>query len=388
MNYRIALFFLVVLVLIASPVQGQDVVSDLLGRINALRGSLGLPGYSLNGALAAAAMNQASWMAATGQISHTQSDGSTPSSRAAAAGYPSSAVSENIYMGTSATVDSAWQWWLNSPIHYRGITNAQYTEVGIGSAAGANGTAYVLVFGNPAGWGAVSIRRTTSGGDSAAAAPPSFVVGVDNVGNIMHEIQQGQTLGDIALIYGYTWDDLEYIRSINGMTEPEGRYLQIGAILLIPPWDGTYTPTPGSPLVEMTPDAQAAQPTLIVDDTAALTSAPAPTLTPTLPGEIGATSAVMPEWVVMTANAHLTETPARASTLPAVPTAQSAGWTAATVTPQAVAQAVTTAVVPTPLLVESAQDDNDETSPLLVVAVVLQVIILGVAGYEFWHRRG
>src|SRR5690606_27731341 len=121
---------------VATTTQAQDAVSDLLGRINGLRASLGLPGYTLNSALSAAAANQAQWMAATGQISHTQADGSTPSSRAAAAGYGGSWVSENIYAGSNAGVSDAWVFWLNSPIHYRGMTNTNYQEIGIAAASG------------------------------------------------------------------------------------------------------------------------------------------------------------------------------------------------------------------------------------------------------------
>ena len=116
----------------SSSVQAQDVVGDLLGRINQLRAEQGLSSYRLNNALNAAAQNQASWMASSGQVSHTQSDGSSVRDRARAAGYGSSWVSENIYMGTLATTDSAWQFWLNSPIHYRGLTSPNYQDIGIG----------------------------------------------------------------------------------------------------------------------------------------------------------------------------------------------------------------------------------------------------------------
>jgi hypothetical protein len=230
---------------VATTTQAQDAVSDLLGRINGLRASLGLPGYTLNGALSAAAANQAQWMATTGQISHTQADGSTPSSRAAAAGYGGSWVSENIYAGTNAGVGDAWVFWLNSPIHYRGMTNASYQEIGIASASSDWGRAYVLVFGRVGGTPIVPARPNSSGsGSSAASAPPSFVVGLDNSGNIMHEVQPEQTIGDVLLTYGYTWEDLPEFLTLNHKTDADIRRLQIGEIVLVPPYGGTYTPTP------------------------------------------------------------------------------------------------------------------------------------------------
>ncbi len=343
-------------------VQGQDAASDLINRINQLRASLGLHGYTLNSALTAAAQNQANWMANTGQISHTQPDGSTPRSRAAAQGYPSSAVSENIYMGSSTTAATAWQWWLNSPIHYRGITNAIYTEVGIASATGSSGTAYVLVFGSPTGWQAPASNASSSG-SNVSDERPSFVVGVDNTGNIMHEIQPGQTLGEIALIYGYTWDDLQFIRDLNEMTETEGRKLSIGAVILIPPWDGTYTPTPGA--VQSTLERTAEQ----------LTPAPAhtvlPTLTPTDSPELAAS---------LDPVATLEDEAPPISTLePTTP-----AWSVATMTPTAI---IVAQIATPPNRAINTSENNNNTPPLLMAALVLQMLILGIAGYEFFMGR-
>lgn len=226
---------------------------DLLGRINSLRSSLGLAPYTSNGALAAAAQDQAVWMATTGNVSHVRPDGSSPRGRAAAAGYPSQWVSENIYMGSIATADDAWNFWINSAIHYAGLTSPNYSEVGVGIASGEAGNAFVLVFGSPTGPSVqISTSQGTSssgssGGESAAAAEPvqpSYVVGLDAVGNIMHEVQPGDTLGQIALIYGYSWDDIPMMLTLNGLSEADQTTLEIGSVILVPPLAGTYTPTP------------------------------------------------------------------------------------------------------------------------------------------------
>ena len=254
----LALLFLMGLSLRAST-QG-DAVSYLLSRANSLRASQGLPGYSLHPALSAAAANQARWMAQTGRVSHYQDDGSGPRQRAQAAGFPSSWVGENIYMGGGANPETAWNWWLGSPVHYAGIISPNYDMVGIGSAPGGSRTAFVMVFGNSSG----RVAGGNSNAGSSAPAAPAYVLGLDEVGNIKHEVQPGQTLGDIALIYGYTWDDLEFMLEINGMTQDDIRYLQPGSVFLVPPKDGTFTPTSESP----TPTATAP---------AAITSAPAAT---------------------------------------------------------------------------------------------------------------
>jgi hypothetical protein len=249
-----------------SPLIAQDVASDLLGRINGLRADLGLSPYRINSALNAAASNHAQWMALTGQVSHTQPDGSRPRDRAQAAGYASSWVSENIYMGWNASTGDAWGFWINSPVHYAGLTSPNYQEIGISSAVSGNNRSFVLVFGNPGGGSGVtvSVARNSPAGNAGSnntsgAVPglPPFVVGVDSVGNIMHEVQTGDTLGDIALIYGYTWEDIPDMLSLNGLTQNDIRELEIGSIFLVPPYDGTYTPTPSEPTVTSTPEATA-----------------------------------------------------------------------------------------------------------------------------------
>ena len=67
------------------PAQGQqDEVTWLLTQINNLRASLGLPPYSLNAQLSAAATQHSQYMVTTCDVSHTEANGSTPTSRARA----------------------------------------------------------------------------------------------------------------------------------------------------------------------------------------------------------------------------------------------------------------------------------------------------------------
>lgn len=261
----------------AYAVNAQDAVSFLLASTNNLRARNGLPAYSLHPALAAAANNQAQWMATNNRVQHTQFDGSTVRARATGAGFPSSWVGENIYMGTGAGPATAWNWWLNSPVHYAGLVSPNYDSVGIGSATVGSRSAIVMVFGNstgrlaqaPAGAG------NDNGGNSAPAAQPAYILGLDAVGNIRHEVQPGHTIGDIALIYGYTWDDIPAMLTLNGMTSNDIRLLQPGSEFLVPPKAGTYTPTAagGSPTAQEsatpTPVAHASETRLPATATAA-----------------------------------------------------------------------------------------------------------------------
>ena len=65
----------------------QDPASQITQLVNSLRAGFGLTPFQYNGTLAAAAQNHANWMASTAQYSHTQTNGSTPQTRADSVGY-------------------------------------------------------------------------------------------------------------------------------------------------------------------------------------------------------------------------------------------------------------------------------------------------------------
>ena len=377
---------LVALALFAVPAL-LDAQGDLLGQVNALRASVGRAPYTLNSALSAAAQDQAQWMASTGSISHTRPDGSGPRSRAAAYGYPSAQVSENIYGGTNATSATAWNFWINSGVHYAGLVNPNYNEVGIGVASSGWGTAYVMVFGNSGGPSFAAVSASASGGGGGASGPPSYVVGTDEYGNIMHEVQQGDTLGDIALIYGYTWDDLPAMMALNGITDV--RDLDVGSVFLVPPQAGTYTPTPSTPTPTFTPSP--VPPTLtpyvalVPVRAATLQVTPLAILTEAAPPAGVATAAAPPDWLV-NASPSPTSTPAPAATT-ATPTAtalEGAVAIAALGTP--------VASVPTPGNATVAPDappqPDNQVNSLLLVAIAVQVFIIGAAVFSFVRSTG
>lgn len=367
------------------PTQAQDIVGDLLGRINNLRSQNGLALYTLHPALTTAAQNHAQWMVNTGQVSHVQEDGSRPSDRAAAAGYNSQWVSENIYMGGLATVDSAWDFWLNSAVHYAGLTSANYQHIGIATAQGNGGQAFVLVFGVPnattpstTGNSTTSTTDTDSTGD---VAPPSYVVGVDAVGNIMHELQAGQTLGDVLLAYGYTWDDLPALMALNDLTEADVRSLEIGAIILVPPQSGTYTPMP--PSDEITPEAT--EPAAVSVNVSDMTATPAdgilPTPENTQPKSTLENGLVMPATFVAPSIMPTSALPTATRTL------------APTVTPREAMRIstvpVATAIVDMPIntVQENSQSLSNRLPLWIIAAIALQVGVLGLASIEFFRRN-
>jgi hypothetical protein len=368
---------LALLALSIRTLAAQDEVGDLLGRINNLRGSKGLASYSLNGALSAAAQSQAQWMIDNAcAIMHIHPDGSSPRTRAASFGYPSSDVSENIYCGTSASTDAAWVFWINSAIHYRGLTNERYQEIGIASGHSADFQSFVLVFGNPGGQSYVP----PAAGNSAPQAPPSYVLGVDEHGNIMHEIQPGETLGDIALIYGYTWGDIPGMLTLNGLTQDDIRKLSPGAVFLVPPKAGTYTPTPGGEAQTAGVEAPTANPSAeaITSDMLFInTATPSPVSTidtgiqptPAPTQMVAATSNSMPQAVAMLlATAPFTPDPSATATVQTVADAAPTGGQV---------QTTNAGVVIT----------RSGTSPWLAAALLVQVGVLLAAGVEFIRRK-
>ena len=226
---------LAALLLWPAPLQTQDAAAELHRRVNSLRASLGVSPSSLNSALVAAARDHARWMAASGLIQHTRPDGNSLRDRTRAAGYSSSWVAEVIFMG--ANLESAWTFWLGSKIHYDTITGPALREMGVGHAAADRRSAYVIVFGNPGG---PPLRDSAAPAAGVAPRPPSYVRGRDSQGFILHEVQPGDSMGSIALLYGYTWDDLPYMREVNSL---ENDLLQPGQILRVPPAAGTFTAT-------------------------------------------------------------------------------------------------------------------------------------------------
>lgn len=106
--------------------------TELVNLINNARAEAGLPALTVNAALTAAAQGHSIDMACHGLLSHSGSDGSSPSQRVAAAGYAASRSSEIIY--GSGYPQTAFQWWMNDQVHRDEILNPYVTDIGVGYA--------------------------------------------------------------------------------------------------------------------------------------------------------------------------------------------------------------------------------------------------------------
>ena len=245
------------------PLNQIDQAYVLVDLVNALRAEYGLAPYQVNLSLMTAAQLHSEWAASAGYHSHTEPDGSRPRDRAARAGYGGGAeiwVSENIYWGGMATLESAIQWWRNSEIHFAGMTSTRYQEIGAGVAQNADGGYYTLLFGIVSGNEPAAPASSSDGGAAAPASggglvPPASIVqstpGPD--GAIVHTVASGEVPVNIAEAYSI---DLYVMLAQNGLSEGDVIFPGDQLIIKLP---DPATPTPA---VTATPTASATPPVI------------------------------------------------------------------------------------------------------------------------------
>lgn len=232
----------------SAPVVSQDPASSIIQLVNQVRAGYGLAAYQYNATLAVAAQNHANWMASTGTYSHTQTNGSTPQSRANAAGY-SGYVSENIVGGTSLTPSQGVTWWTNSAVHFNTMISNRYTEIGVGFATGQDQNFYVMVVGNPSDSPPVvaSNNVTNNQPDAVAMVAPIVLAASREDGSIVHVVGPGQSVWAIAARYEVPLTDIFLFNNLN-----ESSVVQPGQELLIRLAEGAAPPpTPTPPATYM-----------------------------------------------------------------------------------------------------------------------------------------
>ena len=225
-------------------VQAQSgVKGDVLGRVNGVRARYGLPAYVWNSQLAAAAQNHADWMARTEIYSHTQTNGSTPLSRATNAGFVGF-VSENIVGGTNLSAGQGVVWWENSPVHFNGLVSTRYTHAGVGFAVSGSGqNMYVLVMGlRSSGGGNIAGNNTSA---PAVRVAPIPVNSPNEDGSIIHTVQDGHTIWAISARYEVPIAELLYLNNLS-----ENSFINPGDELVIRLADGQAPPPTATPAYE------------------------------------------------------------------------------------------------------------------------------------------
>jgi LysM repeat protein len=215
----------------------QNSQNQILALVNQVRASYGQHPFEYNAALAAAAQNHANWMASTATYSHTGAGGSTPQSRATAAGYQGYAT-ENIVGGTDLTPRQGVIWWQNSAVHLNSMTSGRYIHVGIGFAQGHGQNFYVMVMGTPSD---APPPPTSSQGQQSQPliVTPIQISEPGPDGSLIHMVQPGQTAWAIAARYEIELVDLLRLNGLN-----ETAVLQPGDEIIIHLPEGVPTPAP------------------------------------------------------------------------------------------------------------------------------------------------
>jgi LysM repeat protein len=215
---------------------------EILNLVNDLRARNGLPPFVWDQRLASAAQNQANFMATNNVYSHNGVGGSTPQSRASAAGFPGRAT-ENIVGGTNLTPGQGVVWWINSPIHLNTLLAPHYSHVGIATAYGFDQNFYALVAGAPQGFNAPAVPQVADDNDPLLApVAPVVLAAPRDDGSIVHVVDSGQSFWVIAARYEIPLEQLYLFNNLN-----EDSVISPGDELIIRLADGQApppTPTP------------------------------------------------------------------------------------------------------------------------------------------------
>jgi uncharacterized protein YkwD len=118
---------------------------EMLGRVNELRRSAGVPPLRLDDRLARAAQGHAQDMLGRSYYGHESPEKRGPLQRALAAGYRPAAVGENIARG-ELSVSEVLDGWAGSPGHRREMLDPGFTDVGFGFARGRSGDGYRILW--------------------------------------------------------------------------------------------------------------------------------------------------------------------------------------------------------------------------------------------------
>jgi uncharacterized protein YkwD len=254
---------------------------DVIIQVNALRAAKGLAPLKANQTLMAAAQAHSEYQASIGYTTYTGPDGSRPTSRARAAGFGEGAnvsVSENVASGMNLTPTSVVAVWQGDTQELNTMLSPIFTDAGVGIANDGRVTYITLDVGyitNQVSANQTPATSTAAGsptGATATATPKGFflttvaTVTPQTDGSIVHIVQPGEVLLNIAIAYNVKLSQLYELNYLNDKS-----VIYPGQKLKIKGPDPTTTPT------------ATATPTHIP------TATHRPTRTPTLPPTVTST---------------------------------------------------------------------------------------------------
>jgi uncharacterized protein YkwD/LysM repeat protein len=258
-----ALSAIIAMSTITSSYAGQETRSklagspfDLVNAVNAMRSSNGLAPYSISPILMYTAQSQADFLAATGTMSHTGPGGSGLTERLLAAGYPLGGElsaggfrAENITGGKeSMPAQSAVDQWSGDGLHLNTMLSPNLTEIGAGVAVSGGRVYYVIDCARPATSGVPD--ASTSVAESGSAVPAregpvavAILSTPNSNGDVIHEVQFGQTLWQLAIAYNVKIDEIKSLNSLFDNSIYPGNKLLIKRGVVQPTAAHTETPT-------------------------------------------------------------------------------------------------------------------------------------------------
>ena len=201
---------------------------DLINAVNALRAAYGLPPYSVNSILMVTAQNQADFMAVTGNVTHSGPGGISFTDRLLAAGYPLAGDlsaggfrAENITSGNeSMPASAAINGWMGDAPHQNTMLSPNLTEIGAGVAVLNGRVYYVIDCALPTTSNVPQASTQIAGSASAVPAVEATVMypvvlsTPNSDGDVIHEVQSGQTLWQIAISYEVKIDDIKRLNNL------------------------------------------------------------------------------------------------------------------------------------------------------------------------------
>lgn len=261
---------------------------DLVNAVNALRSAHELAPYSISPILMYTAQFQADFLAATGTMSHTGPGGSGLTDRLLGAGYPLAGKlsaggfrAENITGGNeSMSAQAAVDQWSGDGLHLNTMLSPNLTEIGAGVAVSNGRVYYVIDCARPTTSGAPEGSTSVAGSGSAVPAREAPVTVAilstpNSNGDVIHEVQFGQTLWQLAIAYNVKTDEIKGLNNLFDNSIYPGNKLLIKRGVMQP--TAAHTETPAGDLTPTSTNTPVSTATLVrPTSTSTLAMAPVP----------------------------------------------------------------------------------------------------------------
>lgn len=229
---------------------------DLINAVNALRTSYGLAPYSINPILMYTAQAQADFMASIEDVTHAGPGGIGLTARLLAAGYPLAGDlsaggfrAENITSGNEdRTAESVVEGWSGDRLHLNTMISPNLSEIGAGVAVADGRVYFVIDCALPTtdvlSQVATSLPGTESTVSTREVSIPVAILSTPNPdGNVIHEVEPGESLWQLAIAYDVKIDEIKRLNSLLDDNIFPGNKLLIKQAVLLPTASVTAVPS-------------------------------------------------------------------------------------------------------------------------------------------------